>query len=145
MKTGNFIFILAGLYGIAYITDKLLFADKVRFEIADISLDFDKIVPNFILTIKAINPTKTEVSIENLEATVFINDFVKIADIRLFSNATIMPTAETRLTFTILPDYKNVFNYIKNLIQNKKGYLTVKGSAVVDGLTIPLYLKYNIA
>ena len=145
MKVGTTIFTLAGLYGLYYVIEKMMFADKVKFEIADIKLDFDRIIPNVILTIKAINPTNVAATITNFEGQTFINDFIKIADIKLFKAVTIQPLQETKIDFAIIPDYRNIISYIKNVIDNKKGYLTIKGNAIVDGLTIPLNLKYNVA
>ena len=144
MKIGNILLTVTGLYGLYYLIEKMMFADKVKFEITNLRLDTDRILPNIVLTVKAINPTNTSATIKSFVGEAFINDFVKISDIRLYKEITIQPLANTDLTFSIIPDYKNIINYVKNIIENKKGYLTIKGMAVVEGLQIPVNLKYNV-
>ena len=144
MKIGNIILTVTGLYGLYYLIEKMMFADKVKFEIANVKLDFDRVLPNIILTVKAINPTNTDATIKSFVGEAYINDFVKISDIKLYKEITIQPLTTTDLIFSIIPDYKNVINYVKNIIDNKKGYLTIKGMAVVEGLKIPVNLKYNV-
>lgn len=107
-------------------------------------MDFDRVLPNLILTVKAINPTNTNATIKSFVGEAYINDFIKISDINLSKEITIQPLTTTDLFFSIVPNYKNVINYIKNVINNKSGYITIKGMAVVEGLQIPVNLKYNV-
>jgi LEA14-like dessication related protein len=144
MKISNTILLIVGLYGMYYITNKMMFAEKLKFEIDDIALDFSKIIPVVLLRVKAINPTRNEATINDFNADVYINDFIKIGNIKMFSEIKILPLQESFINFEIKPDYKNIINYIKNIIDNKKGYLTIKGNVTVDSLTIPLNLKYNV-
>jgi LEA14-like dessication related protein len=127
-----------------WLLQKYNFSQKVSFKIVSISIDGGLFDPQIILSIALNNPTTTSTTISNLTAELFLNGNNKIADIYFFGIKEIAPNSQTILPLSITPTLATLINTIKQVLIIKKGSFDLKGNAIIDGLTIPFNLNYQL-
>jgi LEA14-like dessication related protein len=145
MGAKKIIFLFFGGAAAWWIWQKYNFSQKVQFKIAGISIEGSLLNPQIILSIALINPTKTSTTISNITAELFLNGYTKIADVFFNEQIEILPNSQTILPLSINSFLSNIINTIKQLFIEKKGSFDLKGSAKVDGITIPFSINYKVS
>ena len=127
-----------------WIWQKINFSQKVKFYVSKIDVAGSFYNPLVILSIAVTNPTQTITTVSNIQAELFLNGSLKVADVFFNDKTTIAANSQTIIPLNIYPNIANVISTLQNVIAIRNGNFVLKGSALVDGFNIPFNLNYQL-
>jgi LEA14-like dessication related protein len=141
MKFRN-ILIAGVLLGVGYyFYRKKTLGDNARFSFDAIKLSGT----NIIVTLGILNSTSASATLKSIVGDLLINENI-IATASTFVPVNILPNQKTQFNLTFVPSASGVLTSLKSVI--KTGIKNVKakfvGNANVNGLNIPLDIKYGL-
>jgi hypothetical protein len=143
MNNKKAIFVISAAVIFYWLYQKFTFSQNLKIDIAKVSFGGSLTNPLIILKLVAINPSRVETTISNINGVLKLNDTIKIADITYQDKVLIKSYNKTDIDFNIYPNISGVIDTISQVLLSKKGNFTLTGSADIDGFTIPLNLNYN--
>lgn len=101
--------------------------------------------PKIEVTIGVQNPSNQKAELKSLTAVIAWNG-KEFANVSTFKGVTIAANSETNITLTAEPSVIGLYETIRNLIKTglKNGEITIKGTANVDNLQLPVSITKNL-
>ena len=137
----NWIYLLLIGGAFAYFYGKKKLQQSIQFTLESVKLSGTKL----IVRLGMLNPTGSSATINSIVGSVYIKGSA-VATIENYNKTIVSPKSKSYLDLTVTPSGAGVFSFVKSLISTGTKNLSAefKGNANIDGITIPLDIKYSI-
>lgn len=127
-----------------YLLDKGNTINSLRFLVSDIAFDLSNVLsPAADITVLVQNPTAGSLTMQSLQGNFYFNDKPggTVSD---YTPAIVGPNSETPIKLHVQSSQPEIINIITNFIEHAAPLvIAVKGTANVQGVTIPVNLQFN--
>jgi LEA14-like dessication related protein len=137
----NWIYLLLIGGAFAYFYGKRKLQQSIQFTLGSVKLSGTKL----IVRLGMLNPTGSSATINSIVGSIYIKGSA-VATVENYTKIKILPKSKSFIDLTVTPSGAGVFSFIKSLISTGTKNLSAefKGNANIDGITIPLDIKYSI-
>jgi LEA14-like dessication related protein len=144
MTTNNWLLALGGAGLLLYGIRQYKLYQGLQFGIAGLDFNWSLKDPRIDLKLSLNNPTAVSATLQGLTGTVSAGSQY-IARVVYNTSQLIAPYNKTFINLSILPDVDGVVQALANRLTNKQtSAVQFRGSAMVDGLPVPVMLDYNL-
>jgi len=140
MKKNWIYFLLIG-GAFAYFYGKKKLQQSIQFTLESVKLSGTKL----IVRLGMLNPTGSSATINSIVGSIYIKGSA-VATVENYTKIKILPKSKSFIDLTVTPSGVGVFSFVKSLINTGTKNLSAefKGNANINGITIPLDIKYSI-
>jgi LEA14-like dessication related protein len=137
----NWIYLLLIGGAFAYFYGKKKLQQSIQFTLESVKLSNTKL----IVRLGMLNPTGSSATINSIVGSIYIKGSA-VATVENYTKIKILPKSKSFIDLTVTPSGAGVFSFVKSLISTGTKNLSAefKGNANIDGITIPLDIKYSI-
>jgi len=137
----NWIYLLLIGGAFAYFYGKRKLQQSIQFTLESVKLSGTKL----IVRLGMLNPTGSSATINSIVGSIYIKGSA-IATVENYTTIKILPKSKSFIDLTVTPSGVGVFSFVKSLINTGTKNLSAefKGNANINGITIPLDIKYSI-
>ena len=137
----NWIYLLLIGGAFAYFYGKRKLQQSIQFTLESVKLSGTKL----IVRLGMLNPTGSSATINSIVGSIYIKGSA-VATVENYTKIKILPKSKSFIDLTVTPSGAGVFSFVKSLISTGTKNLSAefKGNANIDGITIPLDIKYSI-
>jgi len=137
----NWIYLLLIGGAFAYFYGKKKLQQSIQFTLESVKLSGTKL----IVRLGMLNPTGSSATINSIVGSIYIKGSA-VATVENYTKIKILPKSKSFIDLTVTPSGAGVFSFVKSLISTGTKNLSAefKGNANIDGITIPLDIKYSI-
>jgi LEA14-like dessication related protein len=91
------------------------------------------------------NPTGSSATINSIVGSVYVKGSA-VATIENYTTTIVSPKSKSFLDLTVTPSGAGILSFVRSLISTGTKNLSAefKGNANIDGITVPLDIKYSI-
>jgi len=137
----NWIYLLLIGGAFAYFYGKRKLQQSIQFTLESVKLSGTKL----IVRLGMLNPTGSSATINSIVGSIYIKGST-VATVENYTTIKILAKSKSFIDLTVTPSGAGVFSFVKSLISTGTKNLSAefKGNANIDGITIPLDIKYSI-
>jgi LEA14-like dessication related protein len=137
----NWIYLLLIGGAFAYFYGKKKLQQSIQFTLESVKLSGTKL----IVRLGMLNPTGSSATINSIVGSIYIKRSA-VATVENYTKIKILPKSKSFIDLTVTPSGAGVFSFVKSLISTGTKNLSAefKGNANIDGITIPVDIKYSI-
>jgi len=137
----NWIYLLLIGGAFAYFYGKRKLQQSIQFTLESVKLSGTKL----IVRLGMLNPTGSSATINSIVGSIYIKGSA-VATVENYTKIKILPKSKSFIDLTVTPSGVGVFSFVKSLINTGTKNLSAefKGNANINGITIPLDIKYSI-
>ena len=138
-KNWIYLLLIGGVF--AYFYGKKKLQQSIQFTLESVKLSGTKL----IVRLGMLNPTGSSATINSIVGSIYIKGSA-VATVENYTKIKILPKSKSFIDLTVTPSGAGVFSFVKSLISTDTKNLSAefKGNANIDGITIPLDIKYSI-
>jgi LEA14-like dessication related protein len=144
MTPNKTIFWLFGVATAYWLYQKFVFTQKVSFEIQNVDITGSFYNPLIIVTVLVTNPSTISTEISDINAELFLNESIKVANIQHWEPVSIAGVSKTPISLNIYPTLSNIITSLQTVLSTNTGNFKLVGTAKVDGINFPFNLKYQV-
>jgi len=143
MNIKKYLLPTVGLLGFFYLIKKAVLVNNVVFRLRSAKVDGNILNPVLKTTFDIFNPTDATATVSNITGKVYANGNIYLGDIISYQQITIEKNGTTSIDIIGNLVTSGIVSTISNFINSSNVTFSFVGSAIVDGIALPISIDYK--